>query len=101
MSFKLTEAEFQSVVGGMNFSEQSREIAYGVLVEGRQQQDFVEKYRISAAAVSYIVKRVKEAYTPEGFTRINGLVSEIDGFAIKGKLRTVEEALQESRKENK
>ena len=82
---RLTAETFERVVSGMNLTEQNRQIAFGVLVEGGKQKDFARKYGITPGAVSHLVTRVlkraaqvqemhEQNTLPPGFVRLKHVI---------------------------
>ncbi|WP_299315594.1 TrfB-related DNA-binding protein, partial [uncultured Halomonas sp.] len=73
MKKRLTEAQFQAAIKGLEIGQQTIDIAHGVLVEGRPQAAFVASLGLSKGAVSQAVNRVwvaAQRTAPEGFERI-------------------------------
>jgi hypothetical protein len=55
---QISAETFRAATGKANFTDKTLEIAYGVLVEGKRQVDFVHKFGMSKGAVSHCVKAV-------------------------------------------
>ncbi len=66
-----------------NVGVQTREIAHAVLVEGRQQMEFVEKLGLSKSAVSRAVTRIWEQHIPLGYERVQVLLPTHQAFIVK------------------
>lgn len=58
----LTEEQYLETIVSMNISEQSKDIAHGVLVEGRNLNHYSKKYKISNTAVHQLCKRIKSKF---------------------------------------
>ncbi|WP_343463285.1 TrfB-related DNA-binding protein [Pantoea sp.] len=82
----LTGEQFQRVTRGLNVGQQTLDIAYGVLVQGKPQKVFAETLSISRGAVSQAVNRVWEAYkqeVPDGYVRLEVILPERQAFIVK------------------
>lgn len=83
MSKRLTEQEFQDAIATLDVGPQTQDIAHGVLVEGRQQSEYVTKYGLTRSAVSQAVNRVFSAAqfpVPEGYQRITVVVTDLQAY---------------------
>jgi hypothetical protein len=83
---RLTARQFEAAISELSVGERTRRIAYGVLVEGRPQHEFVTALRITKGAVSQAVNRVWEASrraTPGGLQRITVLLPPHQAFIVK------------------
>jgi hypothetical protein len=83
---RLTATQFEAAVSELSMGERTRRIAYGVLVEGRSQHEFVTALRITKGAVSQAVNRVWEASehaTPGGLQRVTALLPPHQAFIVK------------------
>ncbi len=83
---KLSEDVFIRVTRHLNVGQQTLDIAYGVLVQGKPQKHFVETLSISRGAVSQAVNRVWDAYkqeVPDGFVKVEVVLSERQAFIVK------------------
>ncbi|MCC3262188.1 transcriptional regulator KorA, partial [Paenibacillus polymyxa] len=58
MKKRLTEAQFQTAIKGLEIGQQTLDIARGVLVDGRPQAEFVTSLGLTKGAVSQAVSRV-------------------------------------------
>ncbi|WP_066335844.1 TrfB-related DNA-binding protein [Azohydromonas lata] len=70
---RLTLHEFELAVQSLDAGERTRQIAKGVLVHGRSQQEFVAEMGITKGAVSQAVTRVWRAaqrVLPDGLQRV-------------------------------
>lgn len=70
---RLTPQQFDEAVQGLDVGERTLQIAEGVLVHGRPQQQFANELQISKGAVSQAVNRVWQAaqrLAPDGLQRI-------------------------------
>ena len=87
MKKELTEEEFQKAVLALEIGQQSKDIAYGVLVLGHQQKRYIETLNISKGAVSQAVKRVWDCHQnntlPMGFARVTAVVTEQQAYQVK------------------
>ncbi len=84
MRKRLTEAEFQAALLKIqNVGDQTKEIAHGVLVEGRPQTEFVDMLGLSKAAVSRAVTRVWEQHIPQGYERVKAVLPAHQAFIVK------------------
>lgn len=87
MKKQLTEDEFQACIKGWDISRQTKEIAHGVLVQGRPQTEFVRTLGLTRGAVSQTVSRVWDAHTaknlPKGFEQVTVVLPEHQAFIVK------------------
>jgi hypothetical protein len=86
MKKRLTEAEFQAALAGLDVGHQTMEIARGVLVQGRSQSEFVEALNLSKGAVSQAVNRIwaaHESQVPPGCERLTVLLPKHQAFIVK------------------
>jgi len=86
MKKRLTEAQFQASIKGLEIGQQTIDIAHGVLVEGRPQAAFVALLGLSKGAVSQAVNRVWTATKgnpPEGFEQVAAVLPEHQAFIVK------------------
>jgi hypothetical protein len=86
MKKRLTEAQFQEAIKGLDVGQQTIEIAHGVLVSGKPQAAFVGELSLSKGAVSQAVNRVwiaAKAALPEGFERVTAVLPEHQAFIVK------------------
>lgn len=86
MKKRLTDTQFQAAVHGLDVGEQTREIAYGVLVQGMEQAHFVKAKSLSRGAVSQAVSRVWKAHEkklPRGFERVDVVLPTRQAFIVK------------------
>lgn len=68
MKKRLTESEFQAVVKDLNIMDQTKNIAYAVLVRGESQSALSRSLNLSRAAISQAVSRVFPAQTKNRLT---------------------------------
>lgn len=87
MKKRLTEAQFREAVKGLEIGKQTREIAWGVLVEGKKQAEYVTALGVTKGAVWQAVERVWEAHMakslPEGYERVTAVLPEHQAFIVK------------------
>ena len=86
MKKRLTEAQFQAAIKGLEIGQQTIDIARGVLVDGRPQAEFVTSLGLSKGAVSQAVSRVWAATKgnlPEGFERVAAVLPEHQAYIVK------------------
>ena len=87
MKKRLTEAQFLEAIKGLKIGKQTREIARGVLVEGKKQAEYVTALGVTKGAVWQAVERVWEAHItkalPEGFERVTAVLPEHQAFIVK------------------
>lgn len=86
MKKRLTEAQFQTAIKGLEIGQQTIDIARGVLVDGRPQAEFVTSLGLTKGAVSQAVSRVWAAageQLPEGFERVTAVLPEHQAFIVK------------------
>jgi hypothetical protein len=85
MKKRLTEAQFQTAIKGLEIGQQTIDIARGVLVDGRPQAEFVTSLGLTKGAVSQAVSRVWAAAgsAPEGFERVTAVLPEHQAFIVK------------------
>ncbi|MDP5168571.1 TrfB-related DNA-binding protein [Pseudomonas syringae] len=88
MKRTMTAAQFEQVTKNLDMSERTKLIAFGVLVEGRTQAEFVEKLNVTPGAISQIIARVwkpfeRQKAVPVGFQRVNVILPEHQAFIVK------------------
>ena len=84
MKKRLTEAQFQAAIKGLDVGPQTRRVAHGVLVEGKTQAEFATLLGITKGAVWQAVKRVWDAaQTPEGYQRVTAVLPEHQAFIVR------------------
>ena len=83
----LNEEQFQSAIRDLEIGAQTKEIAYGVLVEGKNQAEFVLKYRLSRGAISQAVGRVWTSHEtknlPDGYERVSAILPKYRAYLVK------------------
>jgi len=82
----LTEDQFQKAIKDLEIGQQTVDIAWGVLVEGRPQAKYATALGLSRGAVSQAVNRVwaaHEANLPVGFERVTAVLPEHQAFIVK------------------
>jgi len=83
----LTGAQFLEAIKGLEIGNQTREIARGVLVEGKKQAEYVTALGVTKGAVWQAVERVWEAHMakalPAGFERVTAVLPEHQAFIVK------------------
>ncbi len=86
MKKRLTEAQFQAAIKGLEIGQQTVNIAHGVLVHGRPQAEYVTSLGLTKGAVSQAVNRVWVAagnQLPEGYARVTAVLPEHQAFIVK------------------
>ena len=86
MKKRLTEAQFQAAIKGLEIGQQIIDIARGVLVEGRPQAEFVASLGLTKGAVSQAVSRVWAVageVLPQGFERVTAVLPEHQASIVK------------------
>lgn len=87
MEKRMTEDELQAVKQRLDISDQTVEIARGVLVEQRPQAEFVSSLGVSRSAVSQAVMRVWKAHMsmnlPKGYKRVEAILPEHQAYQVK------------------
>ena len=87
MKKRLTEAQFQACIKGLDVGQQTLEIARGVLVQGQPQAGFVSSLGLTKGAVSQAVHRVWAAFEaknlPEGYERVSVVLPEHQAYVVK------------------
>ena len=87
MKKRLSEAQFQACIKGLEVGQQTIEMARGVLVEGKPQRDFVKGLDLSPGAVSQAISRVWSAHEakslPLGYERVSAVLPEHQAFIVK------------------
>lgn len=88
MKRTMTAAQFEQAIKSLEMSEQSRRIAFGVLVEGRPQAEFARELNLTPGAVSQVVARVWKPFEasqaiPEGFQQVTAILPEHQAFIVK------------------
>ena len=86
MKKRLTEAQFQAAIKGLEIGQQTIDIARGVLVDGRPQAEFVASLGLTKGAVSQAVSRVWAVageVLPQGFERVTAVLPEHQAFIVK------------------
>ncbi|PKD40498.1 transcriptional regulator [Methylomonas sp. Kb3] len=85
---RLTEKQFNQAVDGLGVGDQTKEIARGVLVDGKSQAEYVKALDLTRGAVSQAVKRVWEAHlakaeVPEGYERVTVILPKFQALQVK------------------
>jgi hypothetical protein len=87
MKKRLNESQFRDAVHGLEVGEQTLEIAYGVLVQGLPQADFVAALGLTRSAVSQAVGRVWASHEtrslPQGYEKVTAVLPEHQAFIVK------------------
>ncbi|CAD7741747.1 TrfB transcriptional repressor protein (plasmid) [Xanthomonas hydrangeae] len=87
MKKRLSDAQFQDAIHGLEVGSQTIEIARGVLVEGKPQATFATALGLSRGAVSQAVHRVWVAFEdrnlPEGYERVTAVLPERQAFIVR------------------
>lgn len=83
----LTEEQFQAAIQDLEIGSQTKEIAHGVLVEGKNQAEFVLKFGLSRGAISQAVGRVWSSHEtknlPEGYERVSAILPKYRAYLVK------------------
>lgn len=88
---RLTENEFNKALENIRVGKQTRDIAYGVLVQGKAQVEFVRSTGLSKGAVSQAVNRVydaalkvrQESAIPPGHKVVTAVLPESQAFQVE------------------
>ncbi|QIQ22539.1 TrfB-related DNA-binding protein [Zophobihabitans entericus] len=86
MKKKLTEEQFNLAVKKARINEQTKMIAYEVLVKGTAQTHFVKLLGLSKGAISQAVSRVFNAYhdnVPAGYEKVTVILPKHKAFIVK------------------
>jgi hypothetical protein len=86
MKKRLNETQFQKAIKDLEIGQQTIEIAWGVLVEGKPQAEYAATLGLSRGAVSQAVNRVwlaHKANLPIGFERVTAILPEHQAFIVK------------------
>ena len=88
MKKRLTKEQFNAVIQHLpNLKQQTIEMAYGVLVEGKSQSHFASIRGISHGAVSQAIKRIWtihiDTWVPEGYEKVTVVLPESKAFIVK------------------
>lgn len=87
MKKRLTEAQFQAALKGLEVGQQTIEIARAVLVDGKPQAGFVTSLGLTKGAVSQAVQRVWTAFEnsnlPQGYERVTAVLPEHQAYTVK------------------
>jgi hypothetical protein len=87
MKKRLTEAQLQACIKGLNVGQQTIDIARGVLVLGQPQAAFITSLGLSKGAVSQAVGRVWAAFAsknvPYGYERVSAVLPEHQAFIVR------------------
>lgn len=82
----MNETQFQKAIKDLGIGQQTVDIAWGVLVEGRPQAEYAASLGLSRGAVSQAVNRVWAAHKanlPVGFERVTAILPEHQAFIVK------------------
>ncbi|MCK9709848.1 TrfB-related DNA-binding protein [Pseudomonas syringae] len=101
MKRTMTAAQFEQATKNLDMSERSKEIAFGVLVEGRTQAEFAQKLNVTPGAISQIIARVWKPFeqqmsVPIGFQRVSVILPEHQAFIVKKWSRAARERMGKS-----
>lgn len=84
---RLSEAQFQTCIKGLEVGQQTIDIAHGVLVMGQPQAQHAAKLGLSKGAVSQAVNRVWAAFAaknlPQGYERVSAVLPEHQAYIVK------------------
>jgi hypothetical protein len=86
MKKRLSEAQFQEAIKGLDVGQQTLKIARGVLVDGKPQVAFVAELGLTKGAVSQAVNRVwttAQEALPAGFERVTAVLPSHRAFIVK------------------
>lgn len=85
MKKKLTEEQFNLAISKIRVHEQTKTIAYNVLVKGTPQIFYVKSLNLTKGAVSQAVNRVFSAYSniPVGYEKVTVILPKHKAFIVK------------------
>lgn len=87
MKKRLSEAQFQACIKGLEVGQQTIEIAHGVLVLGQPQTTFAASLGLTRGAVSQAVHRVWAVFMaknlPQGYERVSVVLPEHQAYIVK------------------
>lgn len=86
MTERLTEEQFQAATQDLSVGQRTLDIAYGVLVQGRPQAEFVASLSLTKGAVWQAVQRVLKAHkavAPAGYERVTAVLPEHQAYIVK------------------
>ena len=83
MKKRLTEAQFQACIKGLDVGQQTIEIARGVLVLGQPQAAFITSLGLTKGAVSQAVTAFSSKNVPQGYERVSAVLPEHQAFIVK------------------
>lgn len=86
MKKQLTKDQFELIINKLDVGQQTLDIAFGVLVDGKKQKYFVEKFGLTKGAVSQAVNRVWNVYKeqmPSGYEKLTVTLPEHQAFIVK------------------
>lgn len=94
MKYRLTQAQWEAAVRGLDVGGRTLEITQGVMVQGRPQAEYVKTLGLTPGAVSQAVQRVWRAHTaitspdwPEGYEHVHKRLPPHQAFIVKRWLR--------------
>lgn len=86
MKKALTETQYKAAIRGLDAGTQTLEMAWGVLVDGKSQAFYAEKFRLTRGAVSQAVRRVWDAHqaqnVPKGFKAVQAILPDHQAFIV-------------------
>lgn len=83
---RLSKSQFEEAVKDLEVGKQTLNIAYGVLVEGKSQAEFVTLLSVTKGAIWQAVNRVWHAHkkkSPDGFEQITSVLPEYQAYVVK------------------
>ena len=87
MKKRLTAAQFEACIKGLDVGQQTIDIARGVLVRGEAQAKFASALGLTRGAVSQAVRRVWTAFEannlPAGYERVSAVLPEHQAYIVK------------------
>ena len=86
MQKKLSEEQFKNAVNSLNIGDQTLEIAYGVLVDGKSQVKYAKQFNLTKGAISQAVNRVWVAHhendLPTGYEKVSVILPERQAYIV-------------------
>ncbi|MCX8657341.1 transcriptional regulator [Gilliamella sp. B2894] len=86
MKKRLTEEQFNLAISKIKVNNQTKTIAYNVLVKGSPQISYVKSLNLTKGAVSQAVNRVFKAYNnniPSGYEKVTVILPKHKAFIVK------------------
>lgn len=87
MGKRLSEDQFRQAIRSLRVGQQTLDIAYGVLVQGKPQAAYVAALGLTKGAVSQAVSRVRNAHRtrslPRGYEQITAVLPEHQAYIVR------------------